>query len=90
MKLHDRFERAAAGAEVGHLLDGEARILDLPERDGLLEANDALAVREWQVLEQDAVNDAEDGRVRADPQREREDGDGGVRGGATERPHRIS
>jgi len=58
-----------SGPEVGDLLNREAGIVDLAGSDGLFQPNDASAIGERQILEQNAVDDAEDGCVRADAER---------------------
>src|SRR5262245_19990415 len=50
------------------------------------DADDPVRCSVWQRREQHAVHSAEDRRVRADPQGEGEDGNGGERRTSSERP----
>jgi hypothetical protein len=84
VELDDRLERPTTRTEVGDLPHREPLIVDFGGRHWLLQPNDALAIGEGEVLEQNAVDDAEDCGVRSDPQGEREHGDDGVRRRAAE------
>ena len=64
-------ERLRLVAPVGVVGEGDAVLRDALARLRLKRGDEALRFREGQGPQQDRVHDAEDGRVRADPERDR-------------------
>ena len=78
----DTREGAILVAEIEEVRIGqraEIRLVFLA-RVGHADGDELIGLRKWKRFQQDRVDDAEDGGVRADPQREGEDRDDGERG----------
>ena len=76
----EALESLAPIAKVGEVREGELRQRGAILRGLLAERHQAIRLGEWQRLEQDGVDDAENRGVAANPEREREDGDRAVGG----------
>ena len=72
VEFHESLEALRARAVVENLLIREAGVLDVGQRPLLPQHDEAVAVLIRQRAEQDAVDDAEDRRVGADPERHRQ------------------
>jgi hypothetical protein len=77
MIFDQRVERRRPLAIVVEFFDRDARVGPSRERRRLAQHDEPVAIGVWQRLQQHAVDHAEDGRVRADAEAERHDGDGG-------------
>ena len=72
------------------LLDRHADVGAAERRRRLTDEDQPIAVSVGQRLEQHAVNDAEDRRIRANPEAQREDGQQREAGTLPQRAHRVS
>ena len=86
VELDEAVECGELLAVVVELGDRHADVVEAGAGRTLLHEDEPLAVGEGQRLEQHAANDAEDGRVRADAEGQRENGDQREHGGPEETP----
>src|SRR6266404_1983969 len=90
MVLDHRIQRLTLLAVVGHLLDGEERVVDVSERSLLMNDYQLVSRFVWQRAHQHAVDDTEDRGVCADAERQRQHRNEGKAGIAHENARAIA